>query len=784
VSDSAFVEVRNADVSWRFGLLTDWRSEPGAPRGIAILFNRNPRPMDTPLPVGISCDAGAACGALSLRRLPPPVAHIALDYAGFDSERFGLIGMLRLARNGYEVMLPRRTYYVERGASRPVAVPVAPLESDANGRAPRDPDDQSRWILLAASGGGDNVLEVLQIGGGLALLLFALQSAVRRVPISDSRPLTDAQERAIAVGLVALLGLVLTRVIVGARVAFFDPFLDRGMETAVGLCTAITIVSVGLLTWARWLPPLLATAHSALGGRLTIAGLARNAVSSVREALRTVSYSRHMMADVSRTATLALALVLLTVTTGWAPWQGLFTGGVVLLVWGCVAWVAAFSGSHFDTYERGAHSVIEQSPPPLTSGGIRLFLARIPEFVLLLAVIALTLTHMYPVIGGIFIVVVLPIVFVKVWQRRHGTARPPQPDYWAMATGVSMFGAFLALVRLFSVNGSLGALVLVVLVALASVRIGRAVSARLEARARANSRSGVAEWFVDALLLVAPLILLLPLAAIDVGLGLVFVIPLGCATLLATGVRTAGSRLVMPSTAMVVLLFLGWQVVFPSVEPIRTADSHAKQAEAFARMSTLGGLRIPFIGTSMDRAAARSVATRDRELAEALLVAARPGAARDLLLPSIEQIWGSKAYASAGMSGEGLGRAAIGGRGVAEAVSYAENTFSVFVLAEHGALGGSLVGALYALLTFAVAVLTLSHQGGTSSYRASRALFLIAALIVAIPACYVALSNLALVPITGQNMPFLGLNAWSDVAICAGVVGILITGTLRAVQEP
>jgi hypothetical protein len=59
----------------------------------------------------------------------------------------------------------------------------------------------------------------------------------------------------------------------------------------------------------------------------------------------------------------------------------------------------------------------------------------------------------------------------------------------------------------------------------------------------------------------------------------------------------------------------------------------------------------------------------------------------------------------------------------------------------------------------------------------------VAALIVAIPASYVAMSNVGIVPITGQNMPFLGLNAWSDVAVCAGVVGTMITGALRRVEE-
>ncbi|HEY9229222.1 MAG TPA: hypothetical protein VIP11_21400, partial [Gemmatimonadaceae bacterium] len=59
-----------------------------------------------------------------------------------------------------------------------------------------------------------------------------------------------------------------------------------------------------------------------------------------------------------------------------------------------------------------------------------------------------------------------------------------------------------------------------------------------------------------------------------------------------------------------------------------------------------------------------------------------------------------------------------------------------------------------------------------------------ATLLIVVPAAYVALSNLGVVPITGQNMPFLGLNAWSDVTLVAGVIGILITGTMRRAEEP
>jgi hypothetical protein len=78
-------------------------------------------------------------------------------------------------------------------------------------------------------------------------------------------------------------------------------------------------------------------------------------------------------------------------------------------------------------------------------------------------------------------------------------------------------------------------------------------------------------------------------------------------------------------------------------------------------------------------------------------------------------------------------------------------------------------------------LLTLNPQrdGRSASLRASRALFLVAALLIAVPAVYVALSNLGVVPITGQNMPFLGLNAWSDVTLCAGAIGMLLAGGMR-----
>jgi hypothetical protein len=811
IRDSALVEVRSGAAVWRFAVHVTWRREPSAPPGVSILFTRNPAPLDTPLPAGVSCPQSAACGAISLRRLPPPIAHIALDYAGFDPDRFGLLGTVRDVNAGFEVTLPRARYVVERGRPRPVAVPVTDLaiatagpegldderEAEANGEGDTSPvraatADVSRWVLLGATGQGDYTWRIASIGIGLALLFAALYFAVRGVSTAVPAPRTLIQERALTLGITAILALLLTRVIVGARVAYLDPFERRAIETAIGLCVAIAVVAGGLLSWSAWAPPLLAGARAALTGQRSLGRV----VGGAREGM-TRLFSGLRRPGTVRPAGLALLSLLVLAAAGREPLavrDGLLAGTVVLMVWLCVAWVAAFTGPWFETFERGAWSVVEQLPPdplllrnpdPATPrerrgwSDVRHFLVARPELALIIACLAAQFAHMWPTASLLAGGLGLGWMLALVWRRRRGMRPPAAPDYLAATVGVAVFALCIALLRRFSESGSMGAFVLVVLVGLASVRIGRVMGSRLERPA--GSAGGATGALLDSLLLAAPMMLLLPLAVIDMGLALVMAVPLGMATLLAVGWRIAGWRVIGPAVAVGLMVLVGGKVVFPSVAAIRAADSHAAQAAAFDRMSTFFGTRV--FGTSMDRAAARGVVTRDQDLAEALLVSATPGPARDLLVPSIEQVWGARAYSSAGMWGEGLGRAVVGGRGVAETVSYAENTFSVFVLAEHGAAGGALVLTLYLLLTGAVAIFVLGRPADTPSSRASRSLFLVAGLIVAVPTLYVALSNLGLVPITGQNMPFLGLNAWSDVAICAGVVGILLTGAMRGLEE-
>ena len=800
--DSASVEVRSGDAVWRFEL-RERRREPSADVGLDLLFVRNPRPMDTPLPTGVSCQEGVACGAISLRRLPPPVAHVALDFAGFDPHRFGLLGRVQQDGRGFTVVLARQSYRVERGAPRPVAIPVTALRQNDDGRPGVSLAGESRgpgknWVLLAASGAfGDDMSTIVLVGIGLALVLAAIYAGVQAAT-AGGRALPVYDERWLCLGVTAVLALLLTRVIIGARVAFFAPFLARGIDTAVGMWVAIAIVVVGLLSWPAWVPPLLTGARAISNGQISLRRLVIGLVRLPVVAARGASSRR------VRTTTLftVLALGFLGLARPGAVAGGVGAGIVVLLAWISLAWVAAFASPYFETFERGAWSVVEQLAPSdrLAStasagerkgwtGRLENWCTRIPELPIIAACLAAEVALLPGLAGPSLVgaIALLAAAVIVARRRRSSGLVSALPDYWGALAGAMVFVVVIASMRLRSENGSMAAFVLIVLVALVSVRIGRGVGARIDAATRRGngSRGDWSEVTLSSALLAAPLLLLAPLMAIDMGLFLVVVLPVGFATLLAAGRQVAGRRLAAPLAAFVLLfVLLTPRVLFPSVRAIRDADSHASRAAAFDDMTRLLGVRLPLVSKSMDRVAARSVATADQPLAEALLISAKAGPARDLLIPSIEQIWGGRTYASAGFWGGGLGQAVVGGRGVAESVSYAENTFSVFVLAEHGVFGGVLVLALYLLLTVAVGATAMSGSAETpGAYRASRALFLVATLIVAIPAAYVALSNLGVVPITGQNMPFLGLNAWSDVAICAGIAGILVTGAIRRTHE-
>ncbi|MEO5798491.1 MAG: hypothetical protein ABIZ70_13615, partial [Gemmatimonadales bacterium] len=169
---------------------------------------------------------------------------------------------------------------------------------------------------------------------------------------------------------------------------------------------------------------------------------------------------------------------------------------------------------------------------------------------------------------------------------------------------------------------------------------------------------------------------------------------------------------------------------------------------------------------SSSRALVRGIAAHDPDYLEAMLLTAGPSASREEIIRSVEQVQGGLAYAVAGWTGEGLVSPAPLGRGVPTAVAYAENTFDVFVLQEHGLVGGLAVLLLYAALP-TLMLLPLLRRKGVETHDA--AFLFAAALLISIPAWYVAGANLGVLPLTGQNIPFLGLNSWVDVLLYGGL---------------
>jgi hypothetical protein len=186
------------------------------------------------------------------------------------------------------------------------------------------------------------------------------------------------------------------------------------------------------------------------------------------------------------------------------------------------------------------------------------------------------------------------------------------------------------------------------------------------------------------------------------------------------------------------------------------------------------------------RASIRSLAASDPDLLEEALAFAGPSEALFAAAPSRNQVWGGRAYAASELTGTGFAGTAVLGRGVPTAVSYAENSFSVYVLSEHGALGGIAVLLVYLALLLVVGVWIYRVSGTVQDTRLGLAVLAMTVggiLWLALPAVYVAASNLALVPLTGQNMPFLGLNSWADVILVSGLATGIIFG-LASLDDP
>jgi len=150
------------------------------------------------------------------------------------------------------------------------------------------------------------------------------------------------------------------------------------------------------------------------------------------------------------------------------------------------------------------------------------------------------------------------------------------------------------------------------------------------------------------------------------------------------------------------------------------------------------------------------------------LTAADVPTAREIL-NTLQQDWGMRHYAAlGGTTGRGYFGADFLDRGVSAPVALAENAFATFVLSEHGWVGGTAV--LFAYLALVAVLLGAALIACDQASSVPRALLLSGiAAFWAVPTLYMIAANASVLPLTGQNVPWLGLLSPAD-----GALGVLL----------
>ena len=175
----------------------------------------------------------------------------------------------------------------------------------------------------------------------------------------------------------------------------------------------------------------------------------------------------------------------------------------------------------------------------------------------------------------------------------------------------------------------------------------------------------------------------------------------------------------------------------------------------------------------------RYASVRHPEALERQMLVARTPQAREIV-STLQQDWGMRAYAAAGRTwGNGLYGTQYTRRAISEDVALTDNAYAVFILSEHGFVGGALLLGVY--LALALVLLGSAVLAGRSVSEVPRGILLGGlAMYVAVPALYMAAANVSLLPLTGQNMPLLGLRSGADVAFAAWTLALAVIALPRA----
>ncbi|MBK6489591.1 MAG: hypothetical protein IPF98_22650 [Gemmatimonadetes bacterium] len=777
--------------AWRFVISDEGRVD--GRRGIRVSFVRRPRPrlaLNSPRSV---CGAGVACAIVTTRNPPPPVAQLFLGDVGLDTARYGLLG--RLEQGADSARLVQRSGATVLRYNQLTSVAAERLHGQVD----------AGYLLRVGRVNVGSVVDLVLPIVALVVLWIGTGWALLRIDVFRDLLIAQTARARLAWSLLSAITILGSlRLALGLRSALAEPYNERGEATAIGLWIALPLTLLVLVgTVALWPRLVERIERLAIGGN-------HGAEPAPRMEARPSTERRRVTLDLG-TFLILLALALLA----WRERDAL-QGAAVVVASVLLTWIGfGLSRPSESRRLRRADPLSTLLVPPPESAQLR-GLLHTALFVILISLafyrkaLALLIT-----IGAVLTVVVLAALIVRTW-RRPGSR--DAATTFARMRGVesALMLAVLSGVSLL-VGGPFSLFAAVFVLYLLAARVGMIHGWRRLALSRwpvdttgtpASSSgehgqgtalagrawrrivtAGVRRHMLDAFVLLLPFICLVPVAILDFGLGLICLVPLLATVLLAADVTRFSRPLQLFALGFVMAVMAAVRpVLFPDTRALHEADTFLARDSAFHHIGGASGQAARLLGAegAFARATVRSIAARDPEALEKVLVAARPSVARDEILRSIEQAWGGRVYAASGWGGEGLARAPLEGRGISRPTALAENVFATFIASEHGLLGvlGVLSVYLYiVVVVFAWFLATSAEESAAGLSSARQALVLGGTLWLTVPTAYVAMGNLGVVPLTGQNIPFLGLNSWSDVLFCVAICSTLLLAILFGERE-
>ena len=741
------LRVRAGGEEWVLSVDARRRSAYGA-SDLTVGFGRGPSPRLGWLPANEVCTPIDRCTLISSRSLPPTIPHFDIAGFGLDTARFSFLARVAAAGEQYVVVTPEREFTAATGEE--LLVPARSSGRDQawyRFRVYKMESGELPSLLLTLAG-----LALMMIGAGV---LITRSRRVRELLEQDTVAVNAAW--AIASLAVVLLGV---RLALGYRVSYAAPYHARGADTAVGLWVVLTLLTTALLRWDAWGPRVLDWFY--------------RVERSVRIHTRvpTLAVAGHgWRSVVPRSSGARRGWVPLLAGMGLVMYQrpGTVAGTIGVFSLTLLTWVLV----EYLTAQRRSRRSVDTAGTVLSSEELEYDGARWTALALIM--FGIPLSVLVRDVALVMTMAITGLLLIAVVVTRLGSRSPAVAadgseaiaSRWGAVTVVLLLLTALNLAMLW-VEGPTLLFVGVFFLFLLAVRLGHHLGASLT-RVHAARAIAVAGVLLAAMFLVV---------TIDFGLVLVVGLPLLVTLLLSVGIDRVPTRLaVAVGTLAVVGAFLAWPALSPDAERLATEQTPHETDAAFASLG--GPLRhVPGFADPVRRSVVRGLAAFHPDLLERVLARAGPSPAREEIVPALEQVWGGRAYSASGLAGHGLAGPTVIGRGVPTAVSDAENAFAVYLIAEHGFLGGLAVLAAYIVMAIVpLAVLWSIHRALPRTDRpddTAIAVLVGGTLLITIPAAYVAASNLAMVPLTGQNMPFLGLNAWSDVAFVGGIITAIL----------